>query len=177
MATASALGRVNKRVGPIALRAKVVRGFGRGSKMLGFPTANMEIKWEGKPDDLSEDEKKVLDFATNHETGIYAALACVEDGNDKGIYKAAVSVGWNPTFTDVAKKTIEPWILHDYDKDFYDCNLRLLVIAYTRPEEKFNGLDELIDAIKTDGVFCSDLLDTEEFVGLIDHTFFKTKAV
>ena len=30
---------------PIRLRAEVVHGFGRGSKLLGFPTANMKVRW------------------------------------------------------------------------------------------------------------------------------------
>ena len=31
-------------IAPVRLRGKVVRGFGRGSKELGFPTANIEIR-------------------------------------------------------------------------------------------------------------------------------------
>ena len=32
-----------------------------------------------------------------------------------------MSVGWNPTFKDLKYKTIEPWILHDFEEDFYGC--------------------------------------------------------
>ena len=28
-----------------------------------------------------------------------------------------MSMGWNPTFDDVKAKTVEPWILHDFDED------------------------------------------------------------
>lgn len=45
-----------------------------------------------------------------------------------------MSVGWNPTFPDVKAKTMEPWILHDYAEDFYDCELRLIVCGFVRPE-------------------------------------------
>jgi len=87
--------------------------------------------------------------------------------------QVAMSVGWNPTFTDVKAKTIEPWILHDYPQDFYGCNLRLLVAAYIRPEVKFESFDELIAEIKADGEYCSELLEQEEFLSLRDDAFFK----
>ena len=41
-------------------------------------------------------------------------------GDDSGVYKVAMSVGWNPTFTDVKRKTLEAWLLHSFDKDFYE---------------------------------------------------------
>ncbi|CAK0883953.1 unnamed protein product, partial [Prorocentrum cordatum] len=131
---------------PKKLRAKVVHGFGRGSKTLGFPTANMEVKWDKgeTPEDLKPEEREILEFARTCKAGIYYAWAQVADGPDRGVYKTAMSVGWNPTFTDVKVKTIEPWILHDYGADFYDCELRLVVCGYVRDELKFEKFDELI---------------------------------
>lgn len=156
---------------PTPLRAEVVHGFGRGSKVLGFPTANMDIRWGTEPAQLSSEERAVLDFAADIETGIYAAYACVDDGPDPGVYKVAMSVGWNPTFTDLKSKTIEPWILHDYDEDFYGCHLRVLVVAYIRPEVKFESFEELIQEIRADGDFCSQKLDSPELAALRSHTF------
>ena len=69
---------------PRILRGTVVRGFGRGSKQLGFPTANLE-----SPD--------IKEFTNSHATGIYAGLARVMNGPDSAVYPAAISVGWNPT--------------------------------------------------------------------------------
>lgn len=133
--------------------------------MLGFPTANLKIRWDAEDEGagkgraaLADEERAVLDFASDAETGIYAAFACVEDGEDRGVYKVAMSVGWNPTFTDLKRKTIEAWILHDYAADFYGRTLRLLVLARVRPELKFGSLDELTDAIREDGAFCSAAL-------------------
>merc|ERR1712232_747226 len=147
--------------GPPRLRARVVHGFGRGSKMLGFPTANMEVKWyfEKEPEKLTAEEREILSFAQTCEAGIYYAWAQVADGADKGVYKTAMSVGWNPTFTDVKAKTIEPWILHDFGEDFYDCELRLVVCGFVRKELRFDNFDDLITAIREDGDFCKEALD------------------
>ena len=69
--------------GPI-LRGTVVKGFGRGSKTLGFPTANLE-------------SEQISSFVNKSPTGIYAGWARVLNGPDSGTYPAAISVGWNPT--------------------------------------------------------------------------------
>eukprot|EP00927_Polykrikos_kofoidii_P057303 TRINITY_DN5141_c0_g1_i1.p1 TRINITY_DN5141_c0_g1~~TRINITY_DN5141_c0_g1_i1.p1 ORF type:complete len:182 (+),score=34.14 TRINITY_DN5141_c0_g1_i1:78-623(+) len=158
----------------VTLSAKVVHGFGRGSKLLGFPTANMEVRWdcENKPEELKRHEQDIMDFAKSCEAGIYYAWAQVVDGPDKGVYKAAMSVGWNPTFTDVKAKTIEPWILHDFGEDFYDCELRIAICGFVRPEIKFDKFEDLIVAIREDGDFCSAALDTETCAAVQHDAFF-----
>ena len=79
---------------PESLTGAVVHGFGRGSAQLGFPTANLEIDWtDGAKTPAAQ---KIRNFVDTHDTGIYAAWAQVADGDDSGVYKAAVSVGWNP---------------------------------------------------------------------------------
>ena len=52
--------RVLSHITPVRLRAKVVHGFGRGSKQLGFPTANLQIR-------CSESERpKLIPFRKGH---------------------------------------------------------------------------------------------------------------
>jgi riboflavin kinase len=141
---------------PESLTGAVVHGFGRGSAQLGFPTANLEIDW-------SDAEKapaagRIRNFVDSHDTGIYAAWAQVADGANRGVYKAAVSVGWNPHFGDLERKTIEAWLLHDFAEDFYGRMLRLQVVGYVRPELKFDSLDGLVAAIRADGDFCEAAL-------------------
>ncbi|CAJ1432614.1 unnamed protein product, partial [Effrenium voratum] len=153
--------RVLSHITPVRLRAKVVHGFGRGSKQLGFPTANLQIRWDAELGTLSEEERAVRTFAESHRTGIYCALGSIEEM--PGVHKVAMSMGWNPTFDDVKAKTIEPWILHRFDQDFYGCHLRLLVLAYVRPELKFESTDQLKREIALDGDFCRTSLDLPDF--------------
>lgn len=68
----------------IRLEAKVVKGFGRGGKQLGCPTANM------CPADLGAQLEDL-------ETGIYFGW-CSVGSNGKGPYKAVTSIGWNPFY-------------------------------------------------------------------------------
>ena len=103
MATASSTARAPTTVAPIRLAATVVKGFGRGSKELGIPTAN-----------LAADEVRAA--LARVEAGIYYGWALLRGRP----YKACVSVGWNPTFDDVKEKTVEPHLLHDFGgDDFY----------------------------------------------------------
>jgi hypothetical protein len=73
---------------PVILEGTVSRGFGRGGKLLGCPTANIPL--EGN-------EKAVEDLGT----GVYLGYALLR-GN---IYGVAASIGWNPHFKN-DKKTI-----------------------------------------------------------------------
>ncbi|CAK0822865.1 unnamed protein product, partial [Prorocentrum cordatum] len=120
----------------------------------------MSIAWEAEDQSaLTEEELTVLGFAQGHETGVYCAFGCVESDPERRVHKVAMSMGWNPTFTDVKAKTIEPWIMHSFAEDFYGSHLRLLVLGYVRPELKFSSLEELTAEISADGDFCRDALD------------------
>lgn len=122
---------------PYDLTGEVVRGAGRG-RGLGVPTAN--VRAEG---DL---------FL---KTGIYAARASRLDptsGAESASWKAAVSVGTNPTFApdgDVPPITVEAYLL-DFDGDFYGARLRLRFEARLRDERRFASVDELLAEIKRD---------------------------
>ncbi|KAJ1446824.1 hypothetical protein M885DRAFT_545172 [Pelagophyceae sp. CCMP2097] len=165
--------RVLKLLQPTRLAGTVVHGFGRGSSKLGFPTANMRIRWDVEDrQNLSDDEVRVVDFAESTEPGIYAAFARVCDGSDDGVYRVAMSVGWNPHFTDVKKKTIEAWLLHDFSDDFYDKLLKIVVVAFVRPEAKFDSLEELIREIRADGDFCEDALAGDALAHFEHDAFF-----
>eukprot|EP00854_Cymbomonas_tetramitiformis_P002360 gene2360-3090_t len=114
------------------LRCKgpVVKGFGRGSKMLGIPTANLEAEA------LAASLQEVLPPC-----GIYGGWASV--GNSATVYQMVMSIGWNPYF-DNKQKSVEPWLLHEFPEDFYGEELRLLVDHYIRPEANFTTLEALM---------------------------------
>jgi len=136
---------------PIRMMSTVVKGFGRGSRDLGIPTANLDREG-GKFGDKSFDELP---------TGIYWGFCRI--GEDKSVYKTACSIGYNPTYGNTVK-TVEPHLIAPpEDKrrhasscresvfgDFYGQPIRLSVVGYLRAELPFEGLQKLIEAIKRD---------------------------
>jgi riboflavin kinase/FMN adenylyltransferase len=110
-----------------ALAGKVVHGHGRGSRKLGFPTANLKPAGMLSP-----------------KPGIYAVWAVFEGRK----YEGVANLGWNPTFQD-QKFSIEIHILN-FNRDIYGENLRVEFIERLRDEVTFRGAEELIDQIKRD---------------------------
>lgn len=138
------------------LQAKVVKGFGRGGKQLGCPTANLSC------DDLGG--QVLLELPT----GIYCGFATV-DG--QGPYKAVTSIGWNPYF-DNKEKTVEPHLLHDFDADFYGSTIKLVLCCHLRPELNFNSLEDLVAAIQKDIADSKQLLTTAPFQVFLRYLMF-----
>ncbi|XP_022886311.1 bifunctional riboflavin kinase/FMN phosphatase isoform X1 [Olea europaea var. sylvestris] len=127
---------------PWYIGGPVIKGFGRGSKVLGIPTANLST--EGYSAILSE-----------HPSGVYFGWAGLPT---RGVYKMVMSIGWNPYF-DNSEKTIEPWLLHDFNEDFYGEELRLAIVGYIRPEANFPSLDSLVAKIHEDGKIAENALE------------------
>jgi riboflavin kinase len=141
---------------PLWLTGKVVHGFGRGSKELGIPTANLPV----------------VDEVAALEVGVYYGLAMVPS-HDTNPRKAAISIGWNPFYKN-SQKTLEVHLLHRYEQDFYGEELRVLLLGYTRPECDFASLDALIQAIHQDIIWTSEVLDRPDYAGYFSHPFFST---
>lgn len=118
----------------IKIVGPVIRGFGRGGKQLGFPTANLPIQ-------CSPEMNKI-------DTGVYFGFGKI--GDNKKIYRVVLSVGWNPQFNDLVEKSLEVHFLHEFEKDFYGEIVEIECIGFIREMSKFNSLDELITAIKSD---------------------------
>ena len=116
---------------PIRLTSTVIRGFGRGSTELGIPTANLN------KDDIGAE--KFADLST----GIYYGVASI----GPEVYKAAISIGYNPTYKN-KEKTVEPHLIAKPDsemrkasicgetqlEDFYGKTIKLSVVGFIRPE-------------------------------------------
>ena len=92
---------------------------------LGFPTANIV------PDDSL--------VVPGH--GVYAAFA---NG-----HPAAVNVGIRPTFETGRGLLIESFLI-DFDGDLYGQNLRVAFVRRLRGEKRFEGVEALIEAMKSD---------------------------
>jgi len=137
---------------PFILRGKVCKGFGRGSKELGIPTANLP-------------ESEVEKICQQVQTGVYYGWAMLH----QKIYKMVMSIGWNPYYKNT-KKTAEVHIMHNFDHDFYGEILSVMVVGYIRDERNFSSLDELILEIKNDISIADRELDKEVNVKL-KHDF------
>ena len=138
----------------------VVPGFGRGSKELGCPTANLE-------------SHVVSSVIENLDTGVYYGYAVILDDRQDGlpskqeVYGMVSSLGFNPHFGN-DKKSLEVHILHSFDRDFYGATVKVALIGKIRDEKKFASLQDLIQAIQDDKDFSKNTLDTRhaEFEGV-----------
>lgn len=108
----------------------VVKGDQRGRE-LGFPTANIYMDGLHLP-----------------KFGVYAVLFDVLDGPHKGTYQGAASLGVRPTFG-INHPNLETY-LFDFTGDLYGARVSVALIAYQRPEEKYDSLDPLIQQMKAD---------------------------
>lgn len=117
------------------IRGKVVKGRNRGGKLLGFPTANINIIDELCP-----------------KTGVYAVIVECNDGK----YKGVANIGFSPTFDDHIF-TVEVHLL-DFKGDLYDQQIRVNFIKRIRDEKKFSGIDELTKQIHKDTITGRKLL-------------------
>ncbi|KAJ0082473.1 hypothetical protein Patl1_10884 [Pistacia atlantica] len=142
---------------PSYIGGPVIKGFGRGSKVLGIPTAN-----------LSAEENS--DFLSEHPSGVYFGWAGL---SNRGVYKMVMSIGWNPYFNNT-EKTIEPWLLHEFHEDFYGEELRLVVVGYIRPEANFPSLERLVAKIHNDKKVAERALDLPLYSKYKDDPLLKT---
>ncbi|KAJ3430558.1 riboflavin kinase [Anaeramoeba flamelloides] len=132
---------------PIFLEGTVVHGYGRGKK-INCPTANLNS---------SSLEEKLKDS----ENGVYFGWARIN--NDENIYKMVMSFGYNIYFGN-KQFTIEAHLLNDFESDFYDQNLRLIVNGYIRPMLNFDSLEKLLEAIENDKNTAKKELDKDQFL-------------
>ena len=117
-------------VSNIIVKGEVVHGFGRGSKLLGFPTANLNIT------------ESNISFLTE---GIYYGYSILY--NIK--YKAVMSIGLNPTFN-TKEKTFEVYLIDYFGDDFYGEKIEVIIVDYIRESIKCRDIEELKEWIKND---------------------------
>ncbi|KAJ5088277.1 hypothetical protein N7456_011893 [Penicillium angulare] len=151
---------------PIRLSGPVIKGFGRGSKDLGIPTANIPA------DDLSE---KHPDLTTGVYYGVVALdpkefaqenglTGDIENSHKPILQPAVLSIGYNPYYKNTVR-SVEIHIMPPLTQpsptavarpkfnrlpDFYDTHLNLLILGYIRPEFDYVSVDALIEDIRVD---------------------------
>lgn len=112
------------------INGKVVHGEKIGTK-LGFPTANIDI----------ESDIKLIP-----KQGVYASKTVLQNGET---YYSLLSIGERPTVDSSGKLSIETYLL-DFDGNLYGDYVKIKLLKYLREEEKFDTLDELIQAMHKD---------------------------
>jgi riboflavin kinase/FMN adenylyltransferase len=122
------VGKAAKILGrPFAIEGVVEEGQHLGRK-LGFPTANVELGDYVKP-----------------RLGTYATRTRLPDGR---VMPGVANIGENPT-TGRVKARLEVW-LFDFDEDLYGQVIETELVAFLRPELKFDGVDALAAQVMAD---------------------------
>lgn len=135
---------------PIKLESKVIAGFKRGSKLLGVPTANLEITQE------------ISNLLSKIHTGVYYGHLNFLENSISSIdmtrsYKGVLSIGYNPYF-DNQSKTIEVFLIDYEGEDFYDQKVSLTIEGFLRTEASFENFAELVTAISYDIITANSIL-------------------
>ncbi|MBY0304768.1 MAG: bifunctional riboflavin kinase/FAD synthetase [Sphingomonas sp.] len=112
---------------PFAIQGKVQHGDKVG-RTIGYPTANIDMGSYLRP-----------------AYGIYAVRARLADGR---VVDGAANIGIRPTF-DPPKELLEVF-LFDFAEDLYGQVIEVALIAYLRPEAKFDGLEALVAQMDAD---------------------------
>jgi riboflavin kinase/FMN adenylyltransferase len=122
---------------PFAIEGIVEHGDARG-RTLGYPTANVRLGQYQRP-----------------QYGIYAVRIRIE--GDEQDHPGVASFGIRPMF-EPPEELLEAH-LFDFDGDLYGRRIEVDLMAYLRPEAKFDGVDSLIEQIRADELEARRLLE------------------
>ncbi|KZL83102.1 riboflavin kinase [Colletotrichum incanum] len=154
---------------PLKMEGKVISGFGRGSKELGIPTANLPVDASQTP------------WIDTTKSGVYfgwASLSLPASHPDRvapppssgsgpaqphlefQLYPMVMSIGYNPFYKNTVRSA-EVHVLHKFSADFYDAHMRLLILGFVREEKDYKSLEALVADINTDCDVARNSLDRE----------------
>lgn len=111
-------------------------------RTLGFPTLNL----------VPEKEKLLPPF------GVYHSQVEI-DGTR---YLGVTNIGRKPTVHDGDEVTVETFVFH-YQGQAYDLPVRVELLEYARPEQKFAGKEQLMEQIR------QDVKRAEKYFGITGH--------
>ncbi|KAI1000222.1 hypothetical protein K3495_g7976 [Podosphaera aphanis] len=160
---------------PLHLSGVVVKGFGRGSKELGMPTANIPIGTKEETRWISGITSGVyfgwcsLRFPHNHSAltssshtpssrilppdytppapAVQLSPECILDR--WRLYPMVMSIGFNPFYNNDVRSA-EVHVLNGFDEDFYGSQIRVCLLGFVREEKNYSSLEKLIEDIKID---------------------------
>lgn len=119
------------------VRGSVVEGQGLGRKF-GFPTANI---------------KPPYSYKLMPAVGVYLVSSVIDS---KRVFGMA-NIGYRPTVANDDRPLLEINYF-DFDKDLYDKELTVDFHKFIRDEQKFDGVDQLIEQIKKDEETCRKII-------------------
>ena len=148
---------------PLQMEGKVISGFGRGSKELGIPTANLPV------------DDNVTPWNSTIESGVYfgwislplspthtnepaptsdtiatsTTTSTEEVHSGFSVYPMVMSIGYNPFYGNTVRSA-EVHVLHEFGRDFYGVEMRVLIMGFIREERNYPEQQALIDDIKLD---------------------------
>jgi riboflavin kinase/FMN adenylyltransferase len=120
----------------------VIEGDKRG-RTIGFPTANIEVN----------DQYRQIPG-----NGVYTIqIDVIDDKLDDNLdnyfqakkYFGMANIGFRPTFHNDQKLSIEVYIF-DFNQDIYSKEVNVHFLHFLRPEQKFNGIEEIISQLNKD---------------------------
>jgi len=113
---------------PYQVTGTIVQGAQIG-RTIGMPTINQ----------IPDDNKLLPPF------GVYFSEAVIEGA----VFKGITNIGIKPTVSDEKKITVETF-LYNFNQNVYGNEAVVRLFKFSRPEKKFNNLDELKAQIKQD---------------------------
>lgn len=129
----------------ITIQGTVLAGRRLG-RTLGFPTANVHLPLER--------------CRTEQMGGVWLARIVLEDTGER--YWGLVNVGVRPTVEDAGSCKAEAWLL-DFSGNLYGRDISIELLHFMRPEEKFESLDELREAMELDRQNALNIITSDEF--------------
>ncbi|KAH6629033.1 riboflavin kinase [Boeremia exigua] len=161
---------------PLKLRGPVIKGFGRGSRELGIPTANIPLSGlsiNGHSDldsgiyygfctldhstispnsttvPSATDDTSLPSKSSSHAVLDLEYTASVPTAARSPVYPTVLSIGYNPYYKNTTR-SIEIHVLANFDADFYGAELSLVILGFIRPEYDYVSKDALVEDIRED---------------------------
>ena len=132
---------------------RVQHGDARG-RQIGFPTANLDLDEYLRPT-FGVYAVRVSMVADEGKVGVDDAFAA-------GWLPGVANLGRRPTIKDGDRELLEVHLLN-FDGDLYGKQLRVSLVEFIRPEQKFSGLDALTTQIALDSDRAREILADAEY--------------
>lgn len=178
---------------PFRVSGKVVRGFNRGSKDLGCPTANIgqpgELQFWRDLSILSDgvyygfaqliiDNVDQIQIEVGNETTFNEIIASLKLRKKLifPVYKMVCSIGYNPQYKN-EQRSLEVHLLHPFKFNFYNSYLKVVICGKERDQCTYKSLDELKEAIRKDVDFSRTVLSDIKWKTITDESFFESSNI